>query len=273
MDFIEHFAEKSYQLYSLLKGKVEKKDLIIWTSTAEAAFQELKQAVVDAPMLHTLQPEGKITLYTDASEYALGGHLTQEVNGKERSVSFVSKVFSDVQKRWAVCEKEMYALYYCIKKLHYLIGGRKFFVRSDHKNLQYWTSPSASPKIERWKIFLSEYDYSLDYIRGEDNLIADALSRVDTVVRDGNSDIMFPQVIQLSPNAVNVLISQPSARVGSEHDGEIELVHDMAVGHFGLNETLRRLKGRGISWAGMRSDVESYIRTCHVCQQLRKDGT
>ena len=36
---------------------------------------------------------------------------------------------------WAVCEKEMFALYYCIKKLRYLIGGRRFYVKSDHKNL------------------------------------------------------------------------------------------------------------------------------------------
>jgi hypothetical protein len=130
-------------------------------------------------LLHALQESGKITLYTDASDYALGGHLTQEVDGKEVSVLFVSKVFSEVQRRWAVCEKEMFALFYSIKKLHYLIGGRRFFVKSDHKNLQYWTNPSASSKIERWKIFLSEYDYTLDYIRGVENTVADGLSRVD----------------------------------------------------------------------------------------------
>ena len=146
-------------------------------------------------------------------------------------------------------------------------------MRSDHKNLQYWASPSASPKIGRWKIFLSEYDYSLDYIRGEDNKVADALSRVDTVTMGENTDLVFPQVVQLNPGVVNVLISQPSARKARDHDAEIEYVHNKTVGHFGLNETLRRLRERGTTWSGMRTDVESYIRTCHVCQQLRKDGT
>jgi hypothetical protein len=112
----------------------------------------------------------------------LGGHLAQEVDGKERSVSFVSKVFSKTMGG-----------HYRRKKIFHSLGPY---------NLQYWTSPSASPKIERWKIFLSENDYSLDYIRGEDNLIADALSRVDTMARDGNSDVMFPQVMQLSPNVI-----------------------------------------------------------------------
>ena len=40
-----------------------------------------------------------------------------------------------------------------------------------------------------------------------------------------------------------------------------------------MNETLRRIRERGTTWSGMRTDVESYIRTCHVCKQLRKDGT
>ena len=52
-----------------------------------------------------------MTLYTDASEYALGGQLTQIVDDREVSVLFVRKVFADVQRRWAVCEKEMIALY------------------------------------------------------------------------------------------------------------------------------------------------------------------
>ena len=103
--------------------------------------------------------------------------------------------------------------------------------------------------------------------------MADALSRVDTVVMEVNTDLVFPQVVQLSPGVVNVLISQPSARKARDHDAEIEYVHNKTVGHFGLNETLRRLRQRGTTWSGMRTDVESYIRTCHVCQQLWKDGT
>ena len=99
-DFIDHFAEKSHLLYALLKGKSGKKDAILWSSVTKQAFVDLKQSVVAAPMLHVLQPRGKVTLYTDASEYALGGHLTQIVDDREVSVLFVSKVFADVQRRW-----------------------------------------------------------------------------------------------------------------------------------------------------------------------------
>ena len=102
-------------------------------------------------------------------------------NAKEYPIMFISKVFSAVQKRWATCEQEMFGVYFCIKKLHYLIGGRKFTVRSDHRNLQFWSHVSASAKVERWKLALTEYDFDLEYIKGEENLVADAMSCVQKV--------------------------------------------------------------------------------------------
>ena len=109
----------------------------------------------------------------------------------------------------------------CVKKLHYLIGGRRFYVRSDHKNLQYWTNPSASAKVERWKIFLSEYDYSIDYIKGEDNGVADALSRMECV-QEGQVVPTFPQVVDMTLKAV--VIAQSTSRFLSPHDSDIELL-------------------------------------------------
>ena len=162
-DFVEHYANLSYSLYGLLKGNTLKNDLIKWTDDSERAFRKLQKAIVDAPMLFTIQAEGKLTLYTDASSYAAGGHLTQFIQGKECTIAFVSKVFSEVQRRWPTCDQEMFAVYFSIKKLHYLIGGRKFYVKTDHKNLQYWSHTSTSPKIDRWKVFLSEYDFVMEY--------------------------------------------------------------------------------------------------------------
>jgi len=69
----------------------------------------------------------------------------------------------------------MFAMYYSITSLRYLIGGRPFTVKSDHRNLQFWSNTSASAKVERWKVALSEFDFEIEYIPGEDNLVADAL--------------------------------------------------------------------------------------------------
>jgi hypothetical protein len=130
----------------------------------------------------------------------------------------------------------------------------------------------ASAKVERWKIFLSEYDYSIDYIKGEDNGVADALSRMECV-QEGQVVPTFPQVVDVTSKAVvQVVITQPPARPFNIHDSDIELVHGRTAGHFGIHETLRQ-RSRGLSWHNMRADVTSYIQSCVICQRLRKDST
>ena len=53
-------------------------------------------------------------LYTDASDYGIGAHRTQMVDRQEQTLAFLSKTLSKVQRRWATCEKEQYAIYYAL---------------------------------------------------------------------------------------------------------------------------------------------------------------
>ena len=53
----------------------------------------------------------------------------------------------------------------------------------DHKNLEFDKSPVSS-RIQRWKLLLSEFGVSLVYLKGEENRIADALSRCLNVVEE-----------------------------------------------------------------------------------------
>ena len=66
---------------------------------------------------------------------------------------------------------------------------RHFILRTDHKNLIY-LNDSASAKVRRWKILISEYDFDIEYIKGEENFVADATSRLvnDTRLVDDGVD-------------------------------------------------------------------------------------
>jgi hypothetical protein len=90
---------------------------IKWSDFSREKYSILKKAVVGAEMLFFIRPEGDITLYTDASDDAVGGHLTQIQDGQEKTIMFVSKIFSSVQRRWSTIDKEMFALYYCVTSL------------------------------------------------------------------------------------------------------------------------------------------------------------
>jgi inner membrane protein involved in colicin E2 resistance len=62
--------------------------------------------------MHFISDTDPIFLHTDASDYGIGGYLFQVVDGKEHPVAFVSKSLSLAQIRWAVMQKEDYAIFY-----------------------------------------------------------------------------------------------------------------------------------------------------------------
>ena len=133
-------------------------------------------------------------LLTDASDYGIGGYLFQIVDGDvEVPVAFMSRSLTEAESRWSVTEKECYAFVYMFKKYEYLLRDTYFILRTDHRNLTY-VNESASPKVRRWKLLIAEFDFGIEFIKGEDNIVADAQSRLlarqDQAV-DGVSDGLF----------------------------------------------------------------------------------
>jgi hypothetical protein len=61
--------------------------------------------------MYFLLPEGELYLYTDASDYGIGGYLYQ-IDAKERPVSLVNHLL--YQLKWAIFRKKL--CYFCIHK-------------------------------------------------------------------------------------------------------------------------------------------------------------
>jgi len=54
--------------------------------------------------------------------------------------------------------------------------GQQIVVHTDHANLTY--KHFNSDRVMRWRLFIEEYSPDLQYIKGENNVVADALSRL-----------------------------------------------------------------------------------------------
>ena len=129
--FIKGFA-KIAKLLTLLTRQQVKFD---WTPEHQAAFIHLKDAIVQAPILHYPNPNKTYIVYTDASDDACGAQLSQEHDGTEFPVAFLSHTFSETQCKWSTTEQEAFGVYYMITKWNYYLQGANIIVQNDHKPL------------------------------------------------------------------------------------------------------------------------------------------
>ena len=193
--FIPRFADISRVLTHLTKKDVEFK----WTPECENCFQILKEFLQQAPILRYPDPQASYTLYTDASEYAYTGILTQNNNGTDHPITYVSGLFRGSQLNWATLKKEAYAIYMSVKKLSFYIDTAKiayamymsvkklsFFidtakitVKSDHLPLKKFLEKNTlNSKLNNWAVELESQNITFEYIPGIWNTLADTLSRL-----------------------------------------------------------------------------------------------
>ena len=78
-----------------------------WTDHTEKAFQELKNAIITAPVLRTFNPEYPIVITTDASKYAIGAVLEQDFPDGRHPIAFISKTLSSSEQNYAPYNVEM----------------------------------------------------------------------------------------------------------------------------------------------------------------------
>ena len=133
----------------MLKGYSRERRLI-WTPEGIEAFEAVKTAVNACTTLYFIDDVSPIILYTDASDYGVG-YLCQVRDGKEVPIAYVSHSLSEQEIRWSTIEKECYAIVYSLNKLDYLLAGRTFTLRTDHKNLTFLDA-DTNPKVKRWKV-------------------------------------------------------------------------------------------------------------------------
>ena len=100
-----------------------------WTPVHHTAFLHLKEAIIQAPILHYLDPDKQYIIYTDASDDACGTQLSQEHDGAEFLVAFLLHTFTEIQRKWSTTKQEAYGVYYTITKWNYYLQGTDITVK------------------------------------------------------------------------------------------------------------------------------------------------
>ena len=93
-------------------------------------------------------------------------------------IAYLSKKMLDAETRYPVHEQELLAIIHALQNWRCYLSGRKFKVMTDHKSLQHFkTQPMLSGRQSRWKDIIADYDFDIEYVKGDTNVVADGLSR------------------------------------------------------------------------------------------------
>ncbi|GBG78592.1 hypothetical protein CBR_g27817 [Chara braunii] len=149
-----------------------------WTDECEAAFTHLKHALTHYEVLKLPDPDKPFIVTTDASQYGIGAVLAQQERPKLRPIEYMSKKMSSQKLPKSTYEKELYVVYKALTHWRHYLLGRFFILRTDHQTLRWMrTQPVLSDALKRWIEVIEQYDFDPQYLKGEYNKVADALSR------------------------------------------------------------------------------------------------
>ncbi|KRX13745.1 Transposon Ty3-I Gag-Pol polyprotein [Trichinella nelsoni] len=210
-NFLANKAEAAEPLHRLLdKGALWK-----WTHRHEKAFQKVKALITSNAVLAQYDDQLPLILTCDASPHGVGCVLAHRLPcGREAPIAFHSRTLAAAERKYAQIDREALAIIVGVKKFHNYVFGRHVEIRTDHKPLlgllgnSIQTPASMSPRMTRWSILLSAYDYSLVYRPGLKLGNADALSRLP---QPGNK-ISVPD-----PLEVLLLEAMPTLPISAEH--------------------------------------------------------
>ena len=155
-----------------LAGLTSTKSKWVWGPKQEAAFSMAKRIIAEEVMLAYPDFNKPFVIHTDASHYQLGAVISQE--GKP--IAFYSRKLNPAQTRYTTTERELLSIVETLKEYRNILLGQQIEVFTDHKNLVYKTFNTE--RVMRWRLIIEEYGPKLTYIKGESNVVADALSRM-----------------------------------------------------------------------------------------------
>jgi hypothetical protein len=278
-------------------SKAKRKHVLVWDAESEAAYEHIKRDVDMLPKLFFEDPSMPIYVQTDASYYGIGAYMFQLAPDKsERPICFLSKTLTKDQRRWGIPDKEAYGIFYAVKRWNHLLRDRHFVLQTDHKNLSY-INYEGTAKVRRWKMLLQEYNFEIEYIKGEDNPVADSFSRNCAIEEDFDDDLkVFEEDFERSVDGEYHAFIEDEGHApydyefGEEYNDfreymeeyyafaqaepipakirdEIMKVHNSFVGHMGVRRTEERLRAAGVSLKYARGWIERFIAECPFCQK------
>lgn len=285
--FIKNFSILASPINKLLK----KNNKFMWENAQQEAFEKLKSELENFTILQYPDYTKQFVITTDASGHGIGAVLSQEINGKDLPIQFISRTLNRAEKNYHTTEQECLGIVWAVKQFRPYVYGRNFIIRTDHRPLQ-WLFNVKDPgsRLIRWRLKLEEYEYKIEYKKGKDNKVADELSRnvyiteeenekleetLKEIFGDDNNDDILNNDEHEVDNELSLEGDEnfENPRRGIEEIVDIELRkkiisenHNSLIGgHSGQKATIAKIREK-YHWKNLNREVIDFIQNCDECQ-------
>lgn len=306
--FVPNFATIAEPLTSLMRKNVP----FLWNEQHRAAFVELKNKLCSNPALGHFNHHEPIVLKTDASGKGVGGILLQQQAQNWVLVACCSRRISKTEENYAATDLEGLAVVFAMTRFRNYLLGKHFVLLTDHCALCALRKRTPnSPRLRRWALLLSEFDFEVQYIRGALHQDVDCLSRAP--IPDKVDEHLGEKCLATearTPLTVAALQIQPDAewRKASELDSDaithwakarsrakgykiyggcLYLENRLYVPASKREELLRAAHDeepschggsrataerlKGFWWPTLAEDVRAYVAKCDLCQKRKAE--
>jgi len=174
--FIPSYAAIAEPLHRLLRKNTK---TFKWTPECDSAFNTLKTRLITPPVLAFPRFEIPFIVATDASDYAIGGVLSQVQNGQEKVIAYWSRQLQKAERNYSTIEREALAVVSSVKEFYPYLYGFQFKLLTDHNPLTALKGlKDTGGRLARWLLYLQQFNFQFEYKSGASNSNADALSRI-----------------------------------------------------------------------------------------------
>jgi len=244
--FVRGYGSLAKPLTDLLK-----KEGFVWSEAVESAFNHLKMAMSTTPVLAMPDFDRPFTVETDACYGGLGVILMQ----KGRPIAYYSTAIGPGKLGLSIYEKELLVLVSTISKLRHYLKGHHFVIKTDHQSLKFVLEQRiTTPLQQKWLTKLMGLDYEIQYKKGIENCIADALSRRFEIAEECNAvTTQIPAWVQ------EVIESYEGDQVASNIIQSLTLDSNAATDYKYHNEVLRY---KGKLYIGASGGIKRKLIQC-----------
>jgi hypothetical protein len=286
--FVKGFSQLCTPLTDLTR-----KGAFKWSNEAQLTFDKMKKVMSTCPVLSLPDFSQPFILECDASGEGVGVVLMQN----RHPIAYESRKLRGLELLYTIYDKEMLAIMHALAKFRQYLVGVKFVVRTDHNSLKYFLEQKdLNERQQKWVSKIQAYNFDIEYVKGKNNVVADALSRRPSTYSMSEISVDWKShlLVEYSKNKfacelMDGQLQDDRYRIIDDiiyYKGRIYLVpeslfkkrvlqafHDSSLaGHQGFLKAYRQIRER-FSWKGLKGDVMRHIKECTTFQQNKDEHT